>query len=116
MVASDFPETNYGNIIAECARENMGVFAIRVLAGGALAGNPPSPHTLKTPFFPLALYERDRASAAELQARLGETRHLPQEAIRFALAHPQIHSAIVGFGDRWQIDEALESLSPDNSL
>jgi aryl-alcohol dehydrogenase-like predicted oxidoreductase len=110
VVASEFPETNYGNIIAECTRENMGVFAIRVLAGGALAGNPPSPHTFKTPFFPLDLYERDRQRAALLQERLGETRRLPQEAIRFALAHPQIHSAIVGFGDAWQIDEALEAL------
>ena len=63
----------------------MGVLAIRVLAGGALAGNPPSPHTLKTPFFPLALYERDRKRAARLQDIVGPERRLSQEAIRFAL-------------------------------
>lgn len=106
----DFTETNYGNIIADCARMKMGVMAIRVLAGGALAQNPPSPHTLKTPFFPLDLYERDRARAADLQAALGPHRHLPVEAIRFALSHPQIHAAIVGFGEIWQIDEALQAL------
>ncbi len=33
--------------------------AIRVFAGGALAGKPPSAHTLTTKFFPLAGYERD---------------------------------------------------------
>src|SRR5439155_24055246 len=60
VIPGSFAETNYGNIIAECAQQKMGVLAIRVLAGGALAGNAPSPHTLKTPFFPLELYERDR--------------------------------------------------------
>lgn len=110
VMDSEFSETNYGNIIAECARPNMAVFAIRVLAGGALAGKPPSPHTLKTPFFPLSLYERDRERAARLQQRLGPERKLSREAIRFALAHPQIHSAIIGFGSVEQIDEAVEAL------
>ena len=35
------------------------LLAIRVFAGGALAGRPPSAHTLTTKFFPLAGYERD---------------------------------------------------------
>lgn len=112
-MSDDFEETNFGNIIAQCAEQQMGVLAIRVLAGGALAGNPPSPHTFKTPFFPLPLYDRDKRRAARLQERLGPTRSLPQEAIRFALAHPQIQSAIIGFGDVWQIDEALGALESD---
>jgi len=110
IVPTDFAETNYGNIIGACASMGMGVFAIRVLAGGALADNVPSPHTLKTPFFPLDLYERDRRRAAELRAEFGPSRSLPQAAIRFALAHPQIHGAIIGFGDVRQIDEAVEAM------
>ena len=110
VVDASFAETNYGNIIADCAEQQMGVFAIRVLAGGALADNPPSPHTLKTPFFPLALYERDRAAAAGLRERLPPGRSLPEEAIGSALAHPQIHSAIIGFASEQQIDEALRAL------
>lgn len=106
-----FSEVNYGNIISDCADAAMGVLAIRTLAGGALAGNPPSPHTFKTPFFPLALYDRDRQRAARLQERLGPSRRLPQEAIRFALAHPHIHSALIGFADTRQIDEALEAIN-----
>ena len=43
----------------------MGVFAIRVFAGGALLGQEASAHTLKTPYFPLALYERVQTRAAE---------------------------------------------------
>jgi aryl-alcohol dehydrogenase-like predicted oxidoreductase len=88
----------------------MGVFAIRVLAGGALAGNPPSAHTLKTPFFPLALYERDLARAAHLQARLGPGTPLKTAALRFVLAHPQVSAAILGFREPWQIDEAVTAL------
>ncbi|HUG18359.1 MAG TPA: aldo/keto reductase [Planctomycetaceae bacterium] len=106
----EFSETNYGNIIATCAEMQMGVMAIRVLAGGALADNPPSPHTFKTEFFPLALYERDRQRANRIRETLGPDRRLPQEAIRFALAHSQISSAIVGFGEVSQIDEALAAI------
>ncbi|MBW3539478.1 MAG: aldo/keto reductase [Planctomycetes bacterium] len=109
----DFAETNYGNIIAACASAQMGVLAIRVLAGGALADRPPSPHTLKTPFFPLDLYERDRRRAARVQAVLGPDRPLARQAIRFALSHPSVSSAIIGFADAGQIDEALAAVASD---
>lgn len=104
-------DANYGNIIAAAAGADMGILAIRVLAGGALANNQPSEHTLKTPFFPLALYERDREKARRLQQAIGPARQLPAEAIRFSLAHPHIHSAIIGFADVGQIDDAIESLN-----
>jgi L-galactose dehydrogenase/L-glyceraldehyde 3-phosphate reductase len=110
---ADFSETNYGNVIASCADAGMGVLAIRVLAGGALADNEPSPHTRKTPFFPLALYERDRARAARLREWLGPQRQLPVEAIRFAISHPQISAALIGFAEAWQIDQALAALDAD---
>jgi aryl-alcohol dehydrogenase-like predicted oxidoreductase len=107
-------ETNFGNMIGTAAKQGMGVFAIRVLAGGALADAPPSAHTYKTPFFPLDLYHRDRERAARLREMIGPERRLPIEAIRFALAHPQITSAIVGFGEPAQIGEALMALEADS--
>lgn len=113
-VATDFPDTNYGNIIEVCHQAGLGVFAIRVLAGGALADNEPSPHTLKTPFFPLDLYERDRRRAAEIRERLGPYRKLPQEAIRFAVQHPHIHAALIGLASTSQIDEAVDALYLDS--
>jgi aryl-alcohol dehydrogenase-like predicted oxidoreductase len=103
-VPADFAETNYGNIIADCARQDMGVLAIRVFAAGALLDNPPSAHTLKTPFFPLDLYERDRGRAKELSGQIKEG-SLKELALFFALGHPEIHSAIVGFGSAAQVDE-----------
>jgi len=113
VVGADFAETNYGNIMADCAAKGMGVFAIRVLAGGALAGQAASPHTLKTPFFPLDLYRRDTERAAALRERLGPGRRLEQEAIRFAVGHPQVTAAIIGFGDPGQVDSALEAIGSD---
>jgi aryl-alcohol dehydrogenase-like predicted oxidoreductase len=109
-VPEPFAETNYGNVIADCAVEKMGVFAIRVFAGGALLGNPPSAHTLTTPFFPLALYERDRERAAELAAKSGVELH--ELAVRFALGHPAIHAAIIGFGAPDHIDAAVKAVTP----
>ena len=114
-MAATFAETNYGNIIADCGELDMGVLAIRVLAGGALAGNPPSPHTFTTPFFPLSLYERDQRRAARLKELASLNGNLQRQAVRFVLAHPQVSSALVGFGEPWQIDEALGALEPDEA-
>lgn len=105
----EFPEENYGNVIAACQARSMGVFAIRVLAGGALAGQPPSPHTLKTPFFPLALYQRDCRRAERLAAMLPEGLAREEAAVRFSLGHPGVTSAIVGLATPEQVDASVEA-------
>ncbi len=98
-------ETDYGNIIADCAQMNMGVFAIRVFAGGALLDQPPSAHTLKTPYFPLALYERDSERAKHLREN-AVGRFTPTElALRFVLGHAAVSSAIIGFGSPAHVAE-----------
>jgi aryl-alcohol dehydrogenase-like predicted oxidoreductase len=111
IAPQNFTETNHGNVIADCAAQNMGVFAIRVFAAGALLDLEPSAHTLKTPFFPLALYKRDRRRAALLAERLGQGKNMQEFATRFALSHPAITSAIIGFGEPAHIDEALRGAS-----
>jgi L-galactose dehydrogenase/L-glyceraldehyde 3-phosphate reductase len=103
-IREDFAETNYGNIIADCAAMNMGVFAIRIFAGGALLDQPPSAHTLKTPFFPVALYERDRRRARELAG----DGPLKEGAIRFVLDDRRVHAAIIGFGTPEHVDELCD--------
>jgi aryl-alcohol dehydrogenase-like predicted oxidoreductase len=62
------------------------------------------------------LYERDCQRAEQLQERLCSDRPLPQVALQFALAHPHIHAAIVGFGDASQIDDAIEAASTPLSV
>ena len=99
-------DTDYGNIFADCAAMKMGVFAIRVFAAGALLKQPPSAHTLKTPYFPLALYQHDTARAAQLQSELGHDVSMTEAAIRFALSHAAVTSAIIGFGSASQVVDA----------
>lgn len=96
----DSGETDYRNIIADCSVMEMGVFAIRVFAGGALLGNEPSAHTLRTPFFPLSLYERDRQRAGG--------QNLKTTALRFVLDDSRVHAAIIGFGAPAHVDELAD--------
>jgi len=110
-MTSRFLETDYGNVIKDCAEQNMGVLAIRVLAAGAIIGNRPSAHTLKTPFFPLDLYERDARRAARIQDQLGESCSMSELALRFVLSHPHVSSALIGFGKPAHVDEAVSSLN-----
>jgi len=100
-------ETDHGNLITHAARRGVAAFAIRVLAGGALAGQPPSPHTLTTPFFPLDLYQRDSRRAQRLATVLPEGMTLEEAAIRFALSHVDITSAIIGFANPQQVRAAV---------
>jgi aryl-alcohol dehydrogenase-like predicted oxidoreductase len=109
-VSAEFIEVDYGNVIRHAARQNMGVFAIRVLAGGALACQPPSQHTYKTKFFPLDLYRRDQQRAEQLSSLLGTQTDLREIAIRFVLSHSQISSAIIGFGEASHVDDAITHL------
>lgn len=100
-------EADYGNIFADCAEMGMGILAIRVFAGGALVGQPPSAHTLTTKFFPLAVYERDVQRAAALVDELALPMPLKELAIRFVLSHENVNSALIGFSSPVQVDEAL---------
>jgi aryl-alcohol dehydrogenase-like predicted oxidoreductase len=104
---ADFDQTDYGNVIDVCRRRGMGTFAIRVLAGGALAGRPPSPHTLKTPFFPLELYQQDCARADALSALLPPAMSRQEAAVRFALSHPAVTSAMIGFATPDEVEQAV---------
>ena len=119
-VPAGFQEADYGNIIDESMQRGMGVFAIRVLGAGALAGQQPAAHTRSTKFFPLDLYRRDQRRAARLVDMVGEGVDLKEIAVRFALSHEGISSAIIGFAQPQHVDEANEYLQagslPQNLL
>ncbi len=108
-------DTDFGNILVDCAAMNMGVFAIRVFAAGALLGQSPSAHTLKTPYFPLELFQRDAARAGQIQAQVAGRISMTELALRFALSHPAMSSAIIGFGSASHIHE-IASIPFDQPL
>ncbi len=108
--ASDWIETDHGGVINDCGVAGMGVFAIRVYAGGALLGRPPAEHTYTTTFFPMDLYERDTRRAEELAGQLSPGTTVQQAAVRFSLDHQAMSSAIIGFSHPEHIDQAVEAL------
>ena len=95
------------NFLEACARRGVGVLAIRVLAGGALAGQPPSAHTLGTRFFPLDVYQRDQRNAARVAAILPGKMTLPELAVRHVLGNALVASAVIGFANPQQVDDAV---------
>ena len=101
-------DRNYGNLLADSLQMDMGAFAIRIFAGGALLGRAASAHTLTTPFFPLELYRQDVIQSVFLRREYG-LNVLIQRAITFALRHPAIHSAIIGFGTSQEVEAAANS-------
>lgn len=82
------------------------MLAIRVFAGGALAGKPPSAHTLKTKFFPLPGYERELRRAVVMRPLLPTDISLPEAAVRFAVHHARVTSAIIGSGSPEEVEDA----------
>ena len=106
-VDEDFEETDYGNIIQSAANQKMGVFAIRVFAGGAIFGHPPAKHTYKTKFFPMDLYQRDSLRAEKLLGELGSIDAVRAKALNFVCNDQRVTSAIVGFSDPRHVDDAI---------
>lgn len=85
-------------LLAACEVAGVSVLAIRIFAAGALLGRPPSAHTLQTPFFPLALYQRDAELAEELcQGWTFGDRLL--RTIEYPLSQTAVAAAIVGIAD-----------------
>ena len=85
-------------LLAACRVAGMSVLAIRIFAAGALLGRPPSDHTLKTPFFPLALYQRDGELAEQL-CRGWTIEEKLLRAIEYPLSQAAVAAAIVGIAD-----------------
>ena len=110
-VPPGFVGHDFDRLIDKAAERGMGVVAIRVLAGGALAGpaarqGHASPSVGGT-MVPGGEYDADesRAEALDFLAADGATGK-PQAAIRFALMHPGVSTVLVGFSDLAQIEEA----------
>lgn len=99
-------DPDFGGFLRTAHSLGMGIFAIRVFAAGALLGAAPSAHTLKTPFFPLALYQRDEVRVQKLIRNLGSIESVRRAALQYALSLPEITSAIIGFGHVDHVDAA----------
>ena len=114
-VGSDFPYENYSQMIDAAGSQGVGVIAIRVLAGGALAGTldrhpvaAPAPNPIGS--------ARDYASDVSHAQRFaflvdeGYADSLAEAAIRFVISHPAVSSALVGTSNQQQLEAAVAAV------
>ena len=90
----------------------MGVIAIRVLAGGALADSPARAALASQSVDPIATsstYDGDVALAQRFQVLVknGYAQTLAEAATRFALFEPGVSTALIGFSSQEQLEQAI---------
>jgi aryl-alcohol dehydrogenase-like predicted oxidoreductase len=101
-VASGYPAHDFGDLLAHTRAAAMGVIAIRVLAAGALSGLE-ARHPLGSPSVePIgsgSAYRIDveRARRLEPLVREGHADSLIELAVRFAISHEAVSTALVGY-------------------
>ena len=108
-------DTQPRQLLAACETAGVNVLAIRIFAAGALLGRPPSDHTLKTPFFPLAVYQQDTLQAEQLCGGWTAAERL-QRALEFPLGQPTVAAAIVGLACSAELSEITAAQQKAASL
>lgn len=99
---------DFAGVAAACSRHDLGIMAIRVLAGGVLASE--EPHGREVSVTSDAALEREQARAQKLFARLGDrwgTR--AATAIRYALAEDALSTIVVGAARLEHLREAIDA-------
>ena len=101
-------DVDYEQVLKLCQQHQVASLAIRIFAGGALTGQPPSAHTFKTKFFPLELFQKDQIRADRIVSRLPEAMSLKEASVRFVSSHPAVSTMLVGFASPEQVDEVVQ--------
>lgn len=99
-------DVDYRQLAQLCHQHNVGVIGIRAFAGGALLGQAPSPHTYKTKFFTLDVYQRDCQRADRLARQLPESVSLAAATIRYVLGNLGATTVLIGFASPQQVEQA----------
>lgn len=112
-VPQSFPFQDYSQLITKASKHGMGIIAIRVLAGGALSGTiQRHPNAAKTvsPIATSTDYAQDvtRAQMFRFLVEQGYTDNLVEAAIRFAISNSAVSTALVGFSNLEQLEQAAE--------
>jgi aryl-alcohol dehydrogenase-like predicted oxidoreductase len=108
---SGFVGPDFDNILTRAQRAGMGTVAIRVLAGGALSGTEER-HALGSqapaPMGSSADYRSDVERGRLLLPLVneGHVATLAEAALRFAISHPAVSTALIGFSDLTQVELA----------
>ena len=110
-VAAGYPAHDFDDLLAHARNADMGVIAIRVLAAGALSGSEER-HPLGSPRVDPIGSGRDyrvdveRARRLEPIVREGYAASIVEAAIRYAIAHETVSTALVGYSTLEQLEYA----------
>jgi aryl-alcohol dehydrogenase-like predicted oxidoreductase len=112
QVSPSFPYRDFGRLIDRAAENQIGVIAIRVLAGGALSGTTDRHPIAMQGVAPLATgrdYAEDAARARRFAFLVadGTVGSLVEAGIRFALSKREISTAMVGTSSLEQLEQAV---------
>lgn len=111
-VPQDFPFQDYGQLMQRAGQNQVGVIAIRILAGGALSGSASRHPNAAQNVAPIASgqdFAQDVALAQRFNFLVeeGVVESLVEAAIRFAIGHPQLSTALVGISTLAQLETAV---------
>jgi len=108
-----FPFQDYGRIIDQAAQREMGVIAIRILAGGALSGTTERHPVASTRVNPIAseeVYGDDvaRARRYSFLVEEGTVGNLVEAAVRFVVSNANVSTALLGISSLDQLEQAVK--------
>ena len=115
-VPRGFPFQDFNRLVLRAQAKEMGIIAIRVLAGGALSGEEkrhPNAEKTVSPIATGANYSDDVGQAKRFQFLIDEgyVVSLVEAAIRFVIGNPAITTALVGISSIEQLEQAVECVS-----
>ncbi len=110
------PAHDFEGLMRDAAAADLGVIGIRVLAGGALSGEAARHPVAQAEVAPIGSgpdYRADVAQARRLRPLVaeGHAADLVEAALRFAIAAPQMGTALVGTATPEQLEHALAAVA-----
>lgn len=108
-VSAQWSGHDFGNLIALCKNQGVGVLVIRVLAAGVLATDVR--HGREGEIIPGADIESNERKAAQLLAAIGQGQGTrAQMAVRYALSNSGVSGVVVGMAELEHLEQALAAV------
>ena len=112
-VSPDFDMPNFGSLIDRASASGMGTLVIRVLAAGALNGEP-TRHPVAVPTVaPIGSgrdYQQDLSRGSRFGFLIddGDVGNLVEASIRFALSKPEVSTVLVGYSSMDHLEQSVD--------